>query len=163
MIQNRYWETCKHRHQFTLQMSKLAAAIVSYLQSWISLFLLNNKLFTNTDGEGGHSWQPLTLVSRIFHVFRHVTSLRTRVWNWSQYITYLNATHETSFMFDCCMQFSIMFDCLSVRFPDVRQLYLLLSTHREWESFQLCRILQMLSTAATIEVSVVYLQCSLPC
>ena len=42
-------------------------------------FLLNNKLFTNTDGEGGHSWQPLTLVSRIFHVFRHVTSLRTRV------------------------------------------------------------------------------------
>ena len=36
MIQNRYWETGKHRHQFTLQMSKLAAAIVSYLQSWIS-------------------------------------------------------------------------------------------------------------------------------
>ena len=123
--------------------------------------------FTRKIGKKGwkmlHRTQPLTLVSRIFHVFRHVTSLRTRVWNWSQYITYLNATHETSFMFDCCMQFSIMFDCLSVRFPDVRQLYLLLSTHREWESFQLCRILQMLSTAATIEVSVVYLQCSLPC
>ena len=54
VIQNRYWETGKHRHQFTL-LSKLAAAIVSYLQSWISLFLLNNKLFTGIDGESGHS------------------------------------------------------------------------------------------------------------
>ena len=42
------------------------------------------------------------------------------------------------------------------------EFYLLLSTHREWESF-LCRFLQMPSTAATIKVSVVYLQCSLPC
>ena len=42
------------------------------------------------------------------------------------------------------------------------ELYLFLSTHREWESF-LCRFLQMLSTAATIKVSVVYLQSSLPC
>ena len=45
-------------------------------------------------------------------------------------------------------------------------LYLFLSTHREWESFPY-RLLQMLSTAATIKewikVSVVYLQCSLPC
>ena len=39
---------------------------------------------------------------------------------------------------------------------------LFLSTHREWESF-LYRFLQMLSTAATIKVSVVYFQCSLPC
>ena len=152
-----YWETYKQRHKFTFQMSKLAAAIVSYLQNWISSFLLNNKLFTNADGESGLSWQPLTLVSRIFHV----TSLRTCVWNWSQYITYLNE-RMTLVLFDCCIQFSIMFDCLSVRFPNVRKLYLLLSTHREWESFQLCRILQMLSIAATIEVSVVCLQCSLP-
>ena len=36
------------------------------------------------------------------------------------------------------------------------ELYLFLSTHREWESF-LCRFLQMLSTAATIKVSVVSL------
>ena len=42
------------------------------------------------------------------------------------------------------------------------ELYLFQSTHREWESF-LCRFLQMLSTAATIKVSVVYLQSSLPC
>ena len=42
------------------------------------------------------------------------------------------------------------------------ELYLFLSTHREWESF-LCRFLQMLSTAATIKVSIVYLQSSLPC
>ena len=42
------------------------------------------------------------------------------------------------------------------------ELYLFLSAHREWEIF-LCRFLQMLSTAATIKVSVVYLQCSLPC
>ena len=42
------------------------------------------------------------------------------------------------------------------------ELYLFLSTHREWESF-LCRFLQMLSTAATIKGSVVYLQSSLPC
>ena len=42
------------------------------------------------------------------------------------------------------------------------ELYLFLSTHREWERF-LCRFLQMLSTAATIKVSVVYLQSSLPC
>ena len=42
------------------------------------------------------------------------------------------------------------------------ELYLFLSTHRKWESF-LCRFLQMLSTAATIKVSVVYLQSSLPC
>ena len=42
------------------------------------------------------------------------------------------------------------------------ELYLLMSTHRERESF-LCRFLQMLSTATTIKVSVVYLQCSLPC
>ena len=41
------------------------------------------------------------------------------------------------------------------------ELYLFLSTHRERESF-LCRFLQMLSTAAAIKVSVVYLQCSLP-
>ena len=38
------------------------------------------------------------------------------------------------------------------------ELYLFLSTHRF-----LCRFLQMLSTAATIKVSVVYLQSSLPC
>ena len=63
------------------------------------LFSFNNKLFTNTDGESGHSWQPSTLVSRIFHVFRHVKSLRTRVWNWGQYITYLNATYETSLIY----------------------------------------------------------------
>ena len=37
--------------------------------------------------------------------------------------------------------------------------YLFLSTHREGESF-LCRLSQMLSTAVTIKVSVVYLQCS---
>ena len=37
--------------------------------------------------------------------------------------------------------------------------YLFLSTHHEGESF-LCRFLQMLSTAVTIKVSVVYLQCS---
>ena len=42
------------------------------------------------------------------------------------------------------------------------ELYLFLSTHREWESF-LCRFLQMLSTAVTIKVSVVYLQSSLLC
>ena len=42
------------------------------------------------------------------------------------------------------------------------ELYLFLSTNRERESF-LCFFLQMLSTAATIKVSVVYLQCSLPC
>ena len=36
------------------------------------------------------------------------------------------------------------------------ELYLFQSTHREWESF-LCRFLQMLSTAATIKVSFVYL------
>ena len=36
---------------------------------------------------------------------------------------------------------------------------LFLSTHREGESF-LCRFPQMLSTAVTIKVSVVYLQCS---
>ena len=42
------------------------------------------------------------------------------------------------------------------------ELCLFLSTHREWESF-LCRFLQMLSTAVTIKVSVVYLQCSSPC
>ena len=42
------------------------------------------------------------------------------------------------------------------------ELYLFLSTHREWERF-LCRFLQMLSTAATIKVCVVYLQSSLPC
>ena len=42
------------------------------------------------------------------------------------------------------------------------ELYLFLSTHREWESF-LCRFLQMLSTAATIKVSIVYLPSSLPC
>ena len=41
------------------------------------------------------------------------------------------------------------------------ELYLFLST-REWESF-LCRFSQMLSTAATIKVSVFYPQCSLPC
>ena len=40
--------------------------------------------------------------------------------------------------------------------------YLFLSTHCEWESF-LCHFLQMLSTAAMIKVSVVYLQSSLPC
>ena len=39
------------------------------------------------------------------------------------------------------------------------ELYLFLLTHREWESF-LCRFLQMLSTAATIKVSVVYLPVS---
>ena len=39
------------------------------------------------------------------------------------------------------------------------ELYLFLSTHREF----FCRFLQILSTAATIKVSVVYLQCSLPC
>ena len=39
------------------------------------------------------------------------------------------------------------------------ELYLFLSTHREWESL-LCRLLQMLSTAATTKVSVVYLQFS---
>ena len=42
------------------------------------------------------------------------------------------------------------------------ELQLFLLTHREWESF-LSRFLQMLSTAATIKVSVVYLQSSLPC
>ena len=42
------------------------------------------------------------------------------------------------------------------------ELYLFLLTRREWESF-LCRFLQMLSTAATIKASVVYLQSSLPC
>ena len=42
------------------------------------------------------------------------------------------------------------------------ELYLFLSTHRELESF-LSRFLRMLSTAATFKVSVVYLQCSLPC
>ena len=42
------------------------------------------------------------------------------------------------------------------------ELYLFLSTHRKWESF-LCRFLQVLSTAATINVNVVYLQCSFPC
>ena len=42
------------------------------------------------------------------------------------------------------------------------ELYLCLSTHRKSGSF-LCRLLQMLSTAATIKVSVVYLQSSLPC
>ena len=42
------------------------------------------------------------------------------------------------------------------------ELYLFLSTHREWESF-LRRFLQMLSTAAAIKVSVDYLQSSLPC
>ena len=36
------------------------------------------------------------------------------------------------------------------------------STHREGESY-FCGFLQMLSTAATFEVSVVFLQCSLPC
>ena len=36
------------------------------------------------------------------------------------------------------------------------ELYLFLSTHREWESF-LCCFLQMLSAAAMIKVSVVYL------
>ena len=41
------------------------------------------------------------------------------------------------------------------------ELQLFLSTHREWESF-LSRFLQMLLTAATIKVSVVYLQSSLP-
>ena len=134
-------------------MSKLAAAIVSYLQNWITPFLPNNKLLTNTDG------QNRALVAA-FHprfqnfsrfppcdIFAH-SCLKAR-----QYTTYLNATHETSFIFDCCTQFSIVFDCLSVRFPNVRELYLLLSTQRERESFQLCRILQMLSTAATIEVS----------
>ena len=30
-------------------MSKLAAAVVSYLQNWISPFLINKKLFTDTD------------------------------------------------------------------------------------------------------------------
>ena len=40
--------------------------------------------------------------------------------------------------------------------------YLFLSTHRELESF-LCRFSQMLSTAAAIKVSVVYLQSSLAC
>ena len=39
---------------------------------------------------------------------------------------------------------------------------MLLATHREWESF-LCRFLQMLPTAATIKVRIVYLQCSLLC
>ena len=53
-----------------------------------------------------------------------MTSLWTHVWNWSQYINYLNATpclkpNETGFMFDCWMQCSIMFDCLSVQFPKV--------------------------------------------
>ena len=33
------------------------------------------------------------------------------------------------------------------------ELYLFLSTHREWESF-LCRFFEMLSTAATIKVGV---------
>ena len=42
------------------------------------------------------------------------------------------------------------------------ELYLFLSTHHEWESF-LCLFLQMLSTAAMIKVSIVYLKCSLPC
>ena len=42
------------------------------------------------------------------------------------------------------------------------ELYLFLSSHREWESF-LYRFLQRLSTAAPIKVSVVYLQSSLPC
>ena len=37
---NLYLEACKHRHQFTLQMSKLAGAIVRYLQNWISPFFL---------------------------------------------------------------------------------------------------------------------------
>ena len=42
------------------------------------------------------------------------------------------------------------------------EIYLFLSTHREWESF-LGHFLQMLSTEATIKASVVYLQSSLPC
>ena len=44
------------------------------------------------------------------------------------------------------------------------ELYLFLSTHREWESFfYFLSLPPMLSTAATIKVRVVYLQCSLPC
>ena len=43
------------------------------------------------------------------------------------------------------------------------ELYLLLSTHRDRESFYVVSRKVMQSTAATIEVSVVHVQCSLPC
>ena len=65
-------------------MSKLALAIVSYLQSWIFPFLDKRK------------W---ALVVAFNHCFQNcscflppVTSLRTCVWNLRQYITYLDAT-----------------------------------------------------------------------
>ena len=129
---NLYWEACKQRHQFTWQMSKLAGAIVRYLQNWISpFFLIRN--FSPIPTAKEHSWQPLTIASRFqksfisrFQGFPSVTSLRNRVWNWShQYINYLDSTpclkpDETGFMFDCwirCSIFdcSITFDCFSVR------------------------------------------------
>ena len=99
-------------------MSKLAAAIVSYLQNWICPFLPNNKLFTNTDGENR------ALVAAFHPRFQNFSRFPPRdifarsCLKSRQYITYLNATHETSFIFDCCTQFSIVFDCLSVRFPN---------------------------------------------
>ena len=45
------------------------------------------------------------------------------------------------------------------------ELYLLLSTHREWDSFFVasCKCCQQRATPATIEVTVVYLQCSVSC
>ena len=107
-------------------MSKLAAAIVSYLQNWISPFLINKKLFTDTDSARAlviafdHRFQNYLRFQR----FPSVTSSRTRVWNWSLYINYLKATPCLK-PADCWMQCSIfdcsiMFDCLSVRFPNFR-------------------------------------------
>ena len=54
-----------------------------------------------------------------------VTSLCTCVWKWSLNLFEHNAfclkPDETGFMFDCCMQcLIIIFDCLSVWFPNVR-------------------------------------------
>ena len=62
---------------------------------------------------------PFERLPRSFQRFPSVTCLRTRVWNWSQNINYINATprlkpDETGFMFDCWMQCSI-FDCSIVK------------------------------------------------
>ena len=38
------------------------------LELYLTFPDLNNKLFTNTDGEGGHSWKSLAIICNIFHV-----------------------------------------------------------------------------------------------
>ena len=96
----------------------------------MTIMSVNMKLFTDADGG-----RPLVInfnhrfQNSLFHVFPPWNLCETHVWNWSQYINYLNATpclksKETGFMFDCWMQCSIfdcsvMFDCLSVQFPKV--------------------------------------------